>query len=317
MKMKKIVLLFSMIAVFFSLTGCSDGQEEVTFDYTNTDVIDSALYQAYQLRGVDDANRAYLEDSAAEMEEAQILLTGISNFDSAKEDCGEFKGYRSKEDGSTINFDYASLSMATDQESYDEANAARSLFLSLVDAAVEEKADTVVVTLTAVYNDRDVEYSFVYEENPAYAYSYALSGQNVSAYKVKEINAAPNYTFREQMAKAGSNTLIGMGTVFVVLIFISLIIAQLEKIAKAITNCSNKVSAWWHGRKEKKKETDAGTEEQHVSDQTTPGTAVTAASNPMEDTELVAVITAAVVAASVASGGSDKLIVRSIKKAKR
>lgn len=317
MKMKKIVLLFSMIAVFFSLTGCSDGQEKVTFDYTNTDMIDSALYQAYQLQNLNAIYRAYLEDNAAEVEEAQILLTGLSNFDSAKEDCGEFKGYRSNTDGSTINFDYANLNSATDEESYAAANEAYSLFLSLVDAEVEEKADTVIVTLTAVYDDRDVEYSFVYEENPAYAYSYALTGQNVAAYKVKEINAAPNYTFREQMAKAGSNTLIGMGTVFVVLIFISLIIAQLEKIAKAITNCSNKISAWWHGRKEKKKETDVGAEEQTVSGQTTSGTAVTAASSPMEDTQLIAVITAAITAASVASGGSDKLIVRSIKKAKR
>lgn len=317
MKMKKIVLLFSMIAVFFSLTGCSDGQEKVTFDYTNMGVIESALSQAYQIRGVDAANRAYLEENASEVEEAQILLTGISNFDSAREDCGEFKGYRSKTDGSTINFDYTSLTLAEDQEAFDEANAAYNLFLSLVDADVEEKADTVVVTLTAVYDDRDVEYSFVYEENPAYAYSYELTGQNVLAYKVKEINVAPEYTFREQMAKAGSNTLIGMGTVFVVLIVISLIIAQLEKMAKAITNCSNKVSAWWQGRKEKKKVTDVGAEEQPVSGQTTPGTAVTAASSPMEDTQLVAVITAAITAASVASGGSDKLIVRSIKKAKR
>lgn len=317
MKMKKVVLLFSMIAVFFSLTGCSDGQEEVTFDYTNTDIINSALYQAYQLQNLDSVYRAYLEDNAAQVEDAQILLTGLSNFDSAKEDCGEFLGYRSKEDGSTINFDYANLNSAADEESYNEASAAYNLFLSLVDAEVEEKADTVVVTLTAVYSDRDVEYSFVYEENPAYAYSYLLTGQNVAAYKVKEINAAPEYTFREQMGKAGSNTLIGMGTVFVVLIFISLIIAQLEKIAKAITNVSNKVSAWWHGRKEKKKEADGKAEEQTVSSQAAPGATVAAASNPMEDTQLVAVITAAVMAASVASGGSDKLIVRSIRKAKR
>lgn len=315
MKMKKIVLLFSMIAVFFSLTACSDGQEKVTFDYTNTDMIDSALYQAYQLQNISDVYRAYLEDNAADMEEAEILLTGISNFDNANEDCGAFQGYRSKEDGSTINFDYANLTSAADEESYNEASAAYNVFLSLVDAEVEEKADTVVVTLKAVYDDRDVEYSFVYEENPAAVYSYQLTGQQVAAYKVKEINAAPEYTFREKMGKAGSNTLIGMGTVFVVLIFISLIIAQLEKVAKAITNVSNKVSAWWHGRKEKKQGADANDVEQTASSQSAP--ASTATGSPMEDTELVAVITAAITAASIASGGSDKLIVRSIRKAKR
>ena len=52
MKMKKIVLLFSMIAVFFSLTACSSGQEDVTFEYTNTDIVSDTVYQAYNMQNV-------------------------------------------------------------------------------------------------------------------------------------------------------------------------------------------------------------------------------------------------------------------------
>ena len=63
MKMKKIVLLFSMIAVFFCLTACSSGQEAVTFEYTDTDIVSDTVYQAYNMQTVSDAYRAYLADN--------------------------------------------------------------------------------------------------------------------------------------------------------------------------------------------------------------------------------------------------------------
>lgn len=310
MKMKKTILLFSMIAVFFSLTACSSGQKEVTFSYTQADIVNSALTQAYQLQNAGDALHAYLEDYAEESEEAEILLTGLNNFDTVQEECGEFTGYCSREDGSTINFDFSTLNAETEDE-YTEAMTAYNEFLSRVDATVEEEEDTVVVTIGAVYSDRKVDYGFVYEENPAAAYSYELTGQNTAAYKIKEINVTPEYTFSEKMGKAGSNTLVGMGTVFVVLIFISLIIAQLEKVAKAITSVANAIS-----RKKGNQEEGETAAVAAVSNSGTAPAAVSTA-NPMDDKQLVAVITAAVMAANVADGGSDKLVVRSIRKAKR
>lgn len=303
MKMKKIILFFSMIAVFVSLTACSSGQEEVTFDYNNTDIIYSTAYQAYQFQNISDAYRAYLENSEDEM--AEILLTGISNFDSAEEECGEFKGYRSKEGGDSIMFDFSKLN-SQDENELAQLNTELTDFLSLVDAKVEENAGDVTVTLTAVYEKRDVEYSFIYEENPAYAYAYDLYQQTVAPYQIKEVTATPNYTFGEKMGKAGANTLMGMGTVFIVLIFISIIIGQFEKIGKA----SERIAAWWSNRKKKTEEPeDASVKPAAVVASTAP--------NPMDDAQLVAVITAAVTAASSSSGGSDKLIVRSIRKAKR
>lgn len=297
MKMKKIALLFSMIAVFFTLTACSNGQEEVTFDYTNTDIIQNSIIQAYQLQNISDAYRAYFENSEAESD--AITLTGINNMDSAKEECGEFQGYRSKKDGSSIMFDTILNS--------EDVNAALADLVSVVDATVEEGNGTVTVTITAVYEKRDVEYSFVYEENPAYAYAYELSGQEALPYQFHEITATPKYTTREKMAKAGANTLMGMGTVFAVLIFICIIISQFEKIGKA----SEKIGIWWANRKKKV------TEEADVPASVTPKNAPAATLNPMDDAQLVAVITAAVAAANSSAGGSDKLVVRSIKKAKR
>ena len=146
-----------------------------------------------------------------------------------------------------------------------------------------------------------MEYSFVYEENSAYAYSYELTGQSVSPYQVKEITATPDYSFGEIMGKAAANTLMGMGTVFIVLIFISLIIGRLSSINALITKLSS-------GKKDKEEATPVATPAPE---------ARTTSANPMDDAQLVAVITAAVAAANEAAGGTDSLVVRSIRKAKR
>lgn len=295
MKMKKIVLLFSMIAVFFCLTACSSGQEAVTFEYTDTDIVSDTVYQAYNMQNVSDAYRAYLADNDDPM--AEVLLTGVSNMDNAKKDCGEFKGYRSKEDGSTIMYDFSRLQNSEDEIAQDDFLT----FISMLDYTIEENNGNVTVNVKAVYDKHDVEYSFVYEENSAYAYSYELTGQSVSPYQVKEITATPEYSFGEIMGKAAANTLMGMGTVFIVLIFISLIIGRLSSVNTLVVKLTS-------GKKDK--------EEAAPAAEPVPQ-AQAATANPMDDAQLVAVITAAVTAANEAAGGTDSLVVRSIRKAKR
>ena len=92
------------------------------------------------------------------------------------------------------------------------------------------------------------------------------------------------------------NTLMGMGTVFAVLIFISLLISlfvYIPSIERALKNRSSK--------KEKK----AAQEEKKKQEL-------------VDDGELVAVITAAIMAANGgAAVSADKLVVRSIKRVKR
>lgn len=294
MKMKKIVLLFSMIAVLFSLTGCSDGQEKVDFEYTNTAIVADALVQSYQLQNADEVYRAYLADSDSEV--AAAILNGVSNVDTAVEECGEYVGYRLK-DGSSMEVDLANID--------DETSA---VLLNNIDAVVEEEGNTVVVKLNVAHADRDVVYTYIYERNPQYEYYYAMYQQAVNPFQVKEITAAPEYTFGEKMTKAAMNTLMGMGTVFIVLIFIAFVIGQFEKINKV----SNAFSNWLANRKNK----DVDKEVVEVVSESVSAAPV-ANSNPMDDSQLVAVITAAIVAANTASGGTDKLVVRSIRKAKR
>ncbi|MDE6664416.1 MAG: OadG family protein [Lachnospiraceae bacterium] len=106
-----------------------------------------------------------------------------------------------------------------------------------------------------------------------------------------------DYSLGEKMEKAALNTVLGMGTVFVVLILISLIISAFGLISKA-QNSNKKADA----PQEKKAENVApqAAVEEELSD----------------DLELVAVISAAI-AAYEGSGSTDGFVVRSIRKARR
>lgn len=102
-----------------------------------------------------------------------------------------------------------------------------------------------------------------------------------------------DYTTGETLAKAGLNTLMGMGTVFLVLIFISLLIA-----------CFKFIHEWENRASGRKTAAPAP-----VSVQAAPAVEEELA----DDLELVAVITAAIAASTGAS--ADSLVVRSIKRA--
>ena len=105
------------------------------------------------------------------------------------------------------------------------------------------------------------------------------------------------------------NTLMGMGTVFAVLIFISLLISlfvYIPSIERALKNRSS--------RKEKR----AAQEERPAPKRPIIEEAAEEEEELLDDGELVAVITAAIMAASSGTAVSaDKLVVRSIKRVKR
>ena len=135
-------------------------------------------------------------------------------------------------------------------------------FVGLGEFSIDKTSDTVTVDQIVNFSERDVDVTFVYEYN----------------YLTEEI----------ELEKAALNTLMGMGTVFCVLILISLIIYCFKFISK--------VGA-------PKKET-AKTE-------ATKAPAVeTVNENLTDDLELVAVISAAIAASEGTS--TDSFVVRSI-----
>lgn len=104
-------------------------------------------------------------------------------------------------------------------------------------------------------------------------------------------------TFEENMTNAGLNTLLGMGTVFVVLILISFIISLFKFI-----------SVFEEGMKKKEEPSAAAAVDNTVAQ-------IVAREEQSDDTEIIAVISAAIAAYESANGGSsDGFVVRSIKR---
>lgn len=103
-------------------------------------------------------------------------------------------------------------------------------------------------------------------------------------------------TFGSKMASAGSNTLMGMGTVFIVLIFISCIISLFKYIPKLTSMMENRKS----GKKQGPVETPVVEAKKEVAVAET------------DNTELIAVIAAAIAASEHTS--TDSFVVRSIRR---
>lgn len=120
--------------------------------------------------------------------------------------------------------------------------------------------------------------------------------------KLESASLSPKSTFGELMAKAALNTLIGMMTVFVVLILISLIISCFGFIPK--------IQAAAARRREAKQtaEQAAG-----IDNAVSQIAAREAGSGEEEDLELIAVIAAAI-AASEGATSADGFVVRSIRR---
>ena len=119
--------------------------------------------------------------------------------------------------------------------------------------------------------------------------------------ELQVISIATNvvYTFGEVMTKAALNTLMGMGTVFAVLILIIVLISSFALIPK--------IQEAFSGKKEAKKDTTDKVVEQIIKNEEVAYEDVT------DDAELVAVIAAAI-AAYEGSGSASGYVVRSLKR---
>ena len=156
---------------------------------------------------------------------------------------------------------------------WEDATSGVGSYVELGDFKITKSGKTLTCEQTIEFEKREVILTYVYTY-------YSMEVEDVTIDKV--------YSLGEKMSKAGMNTLMGMGTVFCVLILISLIIYCFKFISK--------VGA-------PKKET-AKTE-------ATKAPAVeTVNENLTDDLELVAVISAAIAASEGTS--TDSFVVRSI-----
>lgn len=151
-------------------------------------------------------------------------------------------------------------------------------YISHGDFDVEATSREIKIKTTAEFEDRTAEIEFVFDEKS----------------NIENMTVSGEYSKGEILKKAGLNTLLGMGTVFCVLIFIAFIISLFKYIPAIQEKFSKKNTA-----EETKAEVTAPVIQETEEDL-------------IDDLELVAVISAAIAASTEMS--PDGFVVRKIKR---
>ncbi len=162
-------------------------------------------------------------------------------------------------------------------------------YLGHSDYTYEPSSDGLDVIITAYYEERDAEVKFIFDKN----------------LYLETVTVSAEFSMGEIMSKAGMNTLLGMGVVFFVLILMSFIIY----LFKYVPVLQEKIT----GRKPI--ELLEAEEQQKKSEEKKKAAAapvVESTPQAADDTELVAVISAAIAASEGTS--TDGFVVRSIRR---
>ncbi len=199
---KRLLLLLSMITCFFVLSGCAKtedaGSEEVTAEMKETLINGSRQYLATFAAYSDEELEEQLKQ--AEKAENTVISTALTSWKSVKEDLGSLQV---DEMGAPL--------IQTDEKTGELAVTVQA-----------EGEDTYQVEMTAVYEQRTMEFVLTAKAEE--------DGYGGSVLTVTEMTFTPDYSIGEKLGKASLNMLMGMGTVFVVLLFISFIISRLKMV---------------------------------------------------------------------------------------
>lgn len=168
-------------------------------------------------------------------------------------------------------------------ESWEKASEDMGNYLGVISTEADLDAEGGVVNVTVEGSERNAVVEIVIKKQ-----------------MVTSITTNVQYGFGETMKKAGLNTLLGMGTVFIVLILISLIISCFGVIPK--------LQAKFAGKSSKETVTKAAVEKTVAQ--------IAEKEELSDDTELVAVIAAAI-AAYEGTASTDGFVVRSIRRVRR
>lgn len=255
--MKKIKLVLCLLACVLGLTACGGEEKKVLDAKVATDLSQTT---ADLLNGF----FCSLDSTAAEQIAdygAEYLEYVISNYFSLK--CngnGLVNGLHS---------------WASAQEDMGPV-----VSITGMNADYDEQGKNIIVTLDIAGANRTAQVEAIYKDDLYHT--------------LDSITTNINWTFGEKMEKAGLNTLLGMGTVFIVLVLISLIISLFGLIPKMQEKFSKKENT----------ETKEAAVDNTIAQ-------IVAKEEQTDDLELIAVISAAI-AATRTSGAEGDFVVRSI-----
>ena len=273
--LKRFLLLFCMLACVFSMTACGNAQID-----TNTDK-----------ESIKDNEVAYVENYHKDWAKDMIHY-----LDSNQGEAGTDALIADAEAGITLNDVNSKMYIVNQQGMNVKTIGLYNSWNSTKDELGELKESVDVNNINVKVSDETSELCTISVklkfEKRVCTFEFVIN----TDYTLESGAINPSYTTGEKMGKAGMNTLIGMGTVFVVLIFISFIISLFKYI-----------SVYENRKKEQKEDTaSVGVDNaiaQIVSNEE---------ENVEDDLELIAVITAAIAASEGTS--TDGLVVRSIRK---
>ena len=325
---KRALLIVSMLVFMLALCGCETEEKEHPFDYGESAIAVDTMGLFQQYSAVPDDMTDYYMSAGTEFE--QSAIKGINQARN-NDKVGEFQDFNDIINGTqtvdSIDPNYPKFEEGEDYVMVTVLNKAANRDVEITVKYVENAKYYLDYTNQVYQEEADIErqsgmtmeqyidqYGADYGIPSVEAYhslvKQMLMSQGVYPYTPVEMVVSPVYSKSEMMKQAGTNTLTGMGVVFCVLIFISFVISLL-KFLPALLAKKPKVP-------EEKKNVPADDLPKKTVNikQAAPPTR-----NPMDDAELVAVITAAVYAAAGAGGMSapgavskDKLVVRSIRR---
>lgn len=275
--MKKILAMLCMITCIFGLTACGGEQETIS------DSLESKIQiaEALATQAIVPTYTRYMVEGEAEktldaLTGEEIAYVMEANLSATAQQVGFDK----------ISFDSAGVidSINSFSSAYDTMGAVTGY--GEPKSVLKDTTLTITIPVTGEKKDGSVEIIF--------------STKRFLTVESCTINA--KLGLGEMMEKAALNTLLGMGTVFCVLILIMAIISAFGIIPKIQKKAADK-------KADKKKEVAAPAAAPAVAE-------APAAENLTDDCELVAVIAAAI-AASEGAASTDGFVVRSIRRARR
>ena len=263
---KRLLLIIGLMLALFAVTGC--GKKEIKAD---TKLIESKAQMMMSLvEGTEvEALEQFLESPQITRESQ---LASLMSADAQ---------------GNTVSLTDTKIEdFEAILEAWIAANKELGAFVSADgEMAVEQKGAVTEATVKAKFKDRDADVILAFDSETSRLENMTVNG---------------DYARSEVLKKAGLNTLLGMGTVFVVLIIIALVIS---------------LFGFLPGVKENKERAKAASEAPAAAPKAAPAAPAAAASN---DAEIQAVIAAAIAAYAEETGqDSSGYFVRKIVRRRR
>lgn len=262
-KMKKFIALTCMIACIFGMTACASNDETTQYEQYK---LDRAIYKAEQ---------QYIPAI-----ESMLGMNGVDGLDDYTAEEVEYLI------GQMYNIEVDGNAFVSAMSSFHSAYEEIGVIEEITDATSVIDDKQIIVNLSIKGSEQDAQAEIVVS--------------NDMFFKLESASLNKVSTMGDSMTKAAMNTLLGMGSVFVVLILISLIISCFAIIPKL-------QGAFARRKEAKEAKATAGIDNAvaQISEQEEI--------NAADDLELVAVIAAAI-AASEGAASTDGFVVRSIKR---